>query len=101
MTFDDAVAHLLARARRHGGVLTAHEVEADPRFAAEPARDLGAVVMELEADPNAVLFYEKMGARQVGQTTNEWGRTLPVMSLNLVGTSPANDEPPSSISPLG
>jgi hypothetical protein len=36
MTFDDVVARLLALARRHGGVLTASQVEADRELAAEP-----------------------------------------------------------------
>jgi len=54
------------------------------RCAAEHARRGGARVMEWEAEPNALGFYEKMGARYVRDSTSEWGRTLSVMGVDLV-----------------
>lgn len=51
MTFDDAVAHLLALARRSGGVVTASKVEADPELAA--AADLvAAAARSLDGSTN-------------------------------------------------
>lgn len=49
------------------------------------ARAAGATAMELDADPNAVPFYERMGGRVIGQTpsTAVVGRTLPRMRLDL------------------
>ena len=32
-----------------------------------------------EADPNAVGFYERMGAAVVGETESTWERSIPVM----------------------
>jgi GNAT superfamily N-acetyltransferase len=52
-------------------------------FAAERARELGARLLEWEAEPNAAGFYEKMGGRRLRETTSEWGRTLSVMGLDL------------------
>ncbi len=52
--------------------------------AANRAVELGARTIEWEAEPYAVGFYEKMGARHVRESApSEWGRTLPVMSLDL------------------
>ena len=51
--------------------------------AAEHARALGAAALEWEAEPNALAFYEKMGARPVRETTGDWGRTLSVMRVEL------------------
>jgi GNAT superfamily N-acetyltransferase len=45
------------------------------------ARDMGASSVEWETDPNAAGFYERMGARRVGERTGEWGRPLAVMSI--------------------
>jgi GNAT superfamily N-acetyltransferase len=47
------------------------------------ARELGATRLEWEAEPNAMGFYERMGATQVRETTSECGRTLAVMSVEL------------------
>lgn len=49
------------------------------------ARASGASVMELDADPNAVAFYERMGARVVGETPSRIApdRTLPRMRIAL------------------
>jgi ADP-ribose pyrophosphatase YjhB (NUDIX family) len=49
------------------------------------ARAGGASVMELDADPNAVGFYERMGAQVVGETPSRIapGRTLPRMRIKL------------------
>ena len=51
--------------------------------AEERSRILGGSVLELEAEPNSLGFYEKMGAVRVRDQIGDWGRTLPVMSLRL------------------
>lgn len=54
------------------------------RHAVERARELGASMLEWEADPNAVGFYERMGGRRIRDSeVSEFGRVLPVMALNL------------------
>jgi GNAT superfamily N-acetyltransferase len=54
------------------------------RRAAERARELGATRMEWEAEPNAVGFYERMGARDLRESEpSEWGRILRVMGVDL------------------
>jgi N-acetylglutamate synthase-like GNAT family acetyltransferase len=53
------------------------------RHAAEQARAAGARALRWEADPNAVGFYERMGGKKVGTVISEWGRTLPVMQVEL------------------
>lgn len=58
------------------------------RHAAERARQLGAVAMEWEAEPNALGFYERMGGRHVRDSEpNEWGRVLEVMAVDLAAPS--------------
>ncbi len=47
------------------------------------ARGAGATVLEWEAEPNALGFYTRMGARTVRHTSSSLGRTLPVMQLRL------------------
>ena len=52
----------------------------------ERAKALGAGCsrMEWEADPNAVPFYEHLGATVVRDSPpTEWGRVLPVMAVSL------------------
>src|SRR5690242_5967705 len=51
--------------------------------ATKRARTLEATAVELESDPNAVGFYERMGASQVRTVVGSWGRELPVMRLDL------------------
>jgi GNAT superfamily N-acetyltransferase len=53
------------------------------RHAADQARATGARALRWEAEPNAVGFYERMGAETVGTATSEWGRTVPVMQVEL------------------
>jgi GNAT superfamily N-acetyltransferase len=54
------------------------------RVVAARAASLGATRLEWEADPNSVGFYERMGARRVGESPpSEWGRILPVMGIEL------------------
>jgi GNAT superfamily N-acetyltransferase len=54
------------------------------RRAEERAHELGAARLEWEAEPNAVGFYEKMGARYLRDSEpSEWGRILPVMGVDL------------------
>jgi GNAT superfamily N-acetyltransferase len=54
-------------------------------WASRRARDLGAVRMMIEADPGAVPFYERMGARQTGFVPSQSiaGRMLPYLLLEL------------------
>ena len=50
------------------------------------ARELGCSTLEIEADPNAVGFYEKMGACIVGQRVGEvdgQSRRGPIMEISL------------------
>jgi GNAT superfamily N-acetyltransferase len=53
------------------------------RHAVDHARGVGATMMEWEAEPNAMGFYEKMGGRHVRESESEWGRTLSVMGVEL------------------
>jgi GNAT superfamily N-acetyltransferase len=58
---------------------------------AAEARRRGAAWMEWEAEPNALGFYEKMGGRCVRESApTEWGRTLPIMGIDLSSTPPAS-----------
>ena len=50
------------------------------------ARQRGYKTLQLEADPNAVGFYEKMGMHQVGERPSEvdgQARVLPIMQMYL------------------
>lgn len=47
------------------------------------AKELGAKQLELEAEPHAIEFYEKMGAQYVRDTISDFGRVLPIMGINL------------------
>ena len=49
------------------------------------ARELGASRLEWEAEPNALGFYEKMGAQHIRETVSDWGRKLSVMGVELNG----------------
>jgi GNAT superfamily N-acetyltransferase len=51
--------------------------------AAERARGLGATLLKIESEPNAVGFYTVLGARHVRDETSSWGRPLPVLELAL------------------
>lgn len=54
------------------------------RFVAARAASFGAARLEWEADPNAVGFYERMGARKLHDSApSEWGRILTVMGIDL------------------
>jgi len=54
------------------------------RYAAEHASAAGAKRMEWEAEPNAVGFYERMGAHHVRDSERSaWGRIIPVMEIDL------------------
>jgi GNAT superfamily N-acetyltransferase len=61
--------------------------------AAAVARSGGASAMELDADPNALGFYERMGAVRVGVTpsTVVAGRELPRMRVPLRGAAPSDE----------
>ena len=49
------------------------------------ARSAGASAIELDADPNALPFYERMGGRVIGHTPSVAvaGRTLPRVRMDL------------------
>ena len=53
--------------------------------ALEVARSVGASGLEIDADPNAVGFYERMGAVQIGRTESKLipGRMLPRFRISL------------------
>jgi len=54
--------------------------------ALERSRKRGFQTLQLEADPNAVGFYEKMGMKQIGERISEMEgqpRLLPVLELRL------------------
>jgi GNAT superfamily N-acetyltransferase len=38
---------------------------------------------ELDADPHAVAFYQRMGCRLIGRSLSEWGRYIPRMRYDL------------------
>jgi ribosomal protein S18 acetylase RimI-like enzyme len=61
--------------------------------AADVAGQRGATAMELDADPNALGFYERMGAVRVGVTpsTVVAGRELPRMRLSLRDANPSGE----------
>ena len=54
--------------------------------AMELARQRGYKTLQLEADPNAVGFYKKMGMYQIGERVSEVDgqkRILPIMEMSL------------------
>jgi GNAT superfamily N-acetyltransferase len=54
------------------------------RHAVARAKELGGTRLEWEAEPNAVGFYERMGARYLRDgVPSEWGRVLAVMGIDL------------------
>ncbi len=58
------------------------------QYAKERAAKLGIRVLEISADPNAEGFYERMGARRIGEIKSEIDgqpRVLPRLSVNLEG----------------
>jgi GNAT superfamily N-acetyltransferase len=78
-----------------GGTCTLHDLWVEPAWmrrgigtrlfavAAERARELGARRLEWGTEPNAVGFYERMGARRLCEHPGAWGRVVPVMGLEL------------------
>ncbi len=57
------------------------------QHALERCRTLGFPVLKIEADPNAQRFYEKMGARKIGEHRGEVDgqpRILPVMEVAVM-----------------
>jgi GNAT superfamily N-acetyltransferase len=54
------------------------------RHAASQARRHGATTFQLDAEPNAVGFYERMGCHVTGRTLSEWGRYIPRMRCDLL-----------------
>jgi GNAT superfamily N-acetyltransferase len=83
-----------ASVERRGDVLWLEDLWVEPaamgrgvgRELFERARALGAgcTRMEWEADPNAVPFYEHLGATRLRDSEpSEWGRVLPVLGISL------------------
>jgi GNAT superfamily N-acetyltransferase len=46
-------------------------------------RTLGKTQMQWESDPNASAFYDHMGARRIGEKSADYGRTLPIYSIEV------------------
>ncbi len=69
--------------------------------AVQLATEQGVQRIEIEADPNAEAFYQKMGAETVGQVTYELEglpRSLPLMVYTVGGSPPpfpTEDAPPA------
>ena len=57
------------------------------RWAGDEARNMGAVRLVIEADPDAAPFYRRMGAHNMGfaPSASIAGRMLPVLVLDLRG----------------
>jgi GNAT superfamily N-acetyltransferase len=51
--------------------------------AVDQARGNGMLVFELEADPHAVPFYQRMGCKVIGESLSEWGRKIPHMRYEI------------------
>ena len=52
--------------------------------AVDRARSAGAARLEWEAEPNALGFYTRMGARYLRDSDpTEWGRVIPIMGVDL------------------
>lgn len=59
--------------------------------AIERARDSGARLLEIESDPHAEGFYQRMGAETIGEVTYEMEgqpRCLPLLAMTLTATAP-------------
>jgi ribosomal protein S18 acetylase RimI-like enzyme len=57
------------------------------RHSVEIARTRGYAKLQLEADPNAIGFYERMGMHKIGERHSEVDgqpRVLPIMEINLL-----------------
>ena len=53
-------------------------------YAVELVRGRGGTRLEWEAEPNAIGFYERLGATYVRDSEpSEWGRALPVLGIHL------------------
>ncbi|MDQ4035024.1 MAG: GNAT family N-acetyltransferase [Chloroflexota bacterium] len=105
---DDIDRHEVWVAERDGGVIGFHRIiPGDPaeledlwvepvaigsgagrrlfEHAVEIARNSGATALEIDVDPHATGFYERMGAVRIGQTPSALipGRALPRMRLSI------------------
>ncbi len=63
------------------------------RWAMRTAQAAGATRLEIEADPDAAPFYERMGARVIGRVPSEAiaGRMLPHLRIDLSDLAPASE----------
>ena len=53
------------------------------QHAVSQARADGALAIELDADPNAQAFYERMGCYKIGENISDWQRLIPRMRYDL------------------
>jgi GNAT superfamily N-acetyltransferase len=53
------------------------------QHALDRASNLGLTIMEIEAEPHAIGFYARMGARHVRDTISDMGRALPIMAVDV------------------
>lgn len=62
-------------------------------WAIETAINNGAGTLNIEADPDAAPFYDRMGARLIGQVPSEAikGRMLPLMQIDLSDLAARSD----------
>ena len=62
------------------------------------AVDRGCTALRIEADPNAVAFYEREGAVRVGEVPSASieGRSLPLLRLDLVSPEPGRSSSQTS-----
>ncbi|HRW47382.1 MAG: GNAT family N-acetyltransferase [Caldilineaceae bacterium] len=59
--------------------------------AVDRAREMGAAVLEIESDPHAEGFYQRMGAETIGEVTYELDgqpRSLPLLLVTLTPDNP-------------
>jgi GNAT superfamily N-acetyltransferase len=53
------------------------------QHAVSQARSGGSLAIELDADPNAFAFYERMGCYKIGENISDWQRMIPRMRYDL------------------
>ena len=108
---DDGVALGFYALVNKGSIFVLDHLWVDPRslhsgigrllfeHAVARAAALGATRIEIESDPNAEGFYQKMGAETIGEVTYElegMPRSLPLMAYALRGPAPKGpDEAPA------
>jgi GNAT superfamily N-acetyltransferase len=54
------------------------------QHALDRTSDLGVTIIEIEAEPHAIGFYVRVGARHVRDTISDMGRILPIMVVDVL-----------------